>query len=223
MNYIDVFLFVIIAVSIYVGYRKGLVVSLLDVICYVAGIPVSLYVSSKYNTLIYDSYVQQTVIEKLTQKIDSSANFDAFVSSVTDSINALPQFIAGQLDTSALNNLTNEKAVSYIEANVAKPIALIIIEVILFIAVFAVFAIVTSLVKDIFKSLNRKKHIPFSRTNRFLGGVFGAVKAGAVLMIIGAVVNYVTAAMPNENTNKFFSQLNSSAVIEYINEFNPLI
>ena len=53
MNLVDLFLIVLIALTVFVGIKRGLLISLLSALRFIVSIPLSFFVGNNYNEIIY--------------------------------------------------------------------------------------------------------------------------------------------------------------------------
>lgn len=221
MNIVDIVLLVLTALIIFVGFRKGFAASLVSMLSYVIGIPTSLLVSRTYSSVVYDEYVKQLLIDSFTKKLNEQGSVEEMTNNINNIFSSLPDFLTKDVDLSMLNSLSNDSVAAYFEEHVAGPIAHIVIEAVIFLVVFALIGVVCGIINAILKKLNKKKNIPFSRTNRFLGAVFGLIKAAVVVVVLSSI-----ASLAVENTSKpndFISALDSSVIIDFVNNNNPIL
>jgi len=57
MNLVDLFLIVLIALTVFVGIKRGLLISLLSALRFIVSIPLSFFVGNNYNEIIYKNYI----------------------------------------------------------------------------------------------------------------------------------------------------------------------
>lgn len=107
--------------------------------------------------------------------------------------------------------------------DITEILAVRITEIVLFIVVLVLFYIITGAVIKLLKKLQKAEHMPLKYTNSFLGGVFGLVKALMLIIVICTVAGCVDLIPENNDTQELINQINSSVVIEYVNEYNPML
>lgn len=223
MNILDLVLILIIAATIAIGYSRGFIISLLSLVRCAVGLPVAFFTADKYNMLIYNEFVRDAAVRKIEQGLQSSADIDGFVSSVRQAVDELPFGLDGIVDLSFLGNASTENITQSIVNNIVEPVALVIIKIIIFVLTVIVFYAITYIIAKLFKKLDKIKNMPFKKTNKFLGAVFGAVKAVAVTAILCALLVFVKDYVFASSQNEFVSQVNSSAIVEFVNKINPLV
>ncbi|MDE6658744.1 MAG: CvpA family protein [Eubacterium sp.] len=220
MNYVDLFIIVLFLVIVFEGYARGFLVSLLSLIRFAVGIPVSFLVAENYSTVVYTNCFRESINTQVLNGIENSG-LEQFVSSVKDSVNALPSVFKGSADLSFLNNATAASAADGVMKNIVDPVADRITQIVLFVITIVVFYIVTGLILFAAKKLSNSKHAPFRKTNKFLGAAFGFVKALIFVFAISKIGAFFTENL-NSVDNSFLQQVASSGIIEFVNKFNPI-
>lgn len=135
---------------------------------------------------------------------------------------SLPFGLSGAVDLSFLNGLSNESAANAVLQNIVEPVALVIIKIILFVITLVLFFILVRLISKAIQNIMSKKHAPLKRTNKFLGAVFGVLKGVVSLAVLSAVLVFLRDFL-FASSQSFSSQVDSSAVVEFINKINPLL
>lgn len=223
MNYIDIFFVVLIVLTVWAGYARGLFVSLISLLRFAVGVPLAFALSSQYNSYVYNEFVREFASNKITESLNSSADIDAFAASVREAAAELPLGLEHVLDLSFLDNVSNSSAVDLIMQNIVEPAALVMIQILIFILTIAVFYVITGIIISLVKKIERKEHVPLKKTNKFLGAVFGLAKSVIAVMAIAAIFNFVLDLYGNISGNTFIRQLSSSSVLNFINQYNPIL
>lgn len=104
---------------------------------------------------------------------------------------------------------------------VSQPLPDGLLKILSFIICFVVFNILIRIVIHVLKKLQKKEHMPLKHTNALLGALFGLFRALLAVCVISAVLGYVKEYVPQDNN--FYLQLDSSRVVNFLNDFNPLI
>ena len=82
-------------------------------------------------------------------------------------------------------------------------------------------AICRANVMFVIKKLSNSSNAPFRKTNKFLGAVFGMLKALILVFAIAKIGSFFTENLKSVD-NEFLHQLASSGIIEFVNNFNPI-
>ena len=215
MNLVDLTLVVFVALTVFVGIKRGFLISLLSALRFIIAVPLSLFVGNNYNVIIYNKVVRRYILEY------DSGEITKFTENVKSFANTFSFFVKDNSTVKSLSNINSNEAAVYITDNILCPIVQEIIKILLILLTFVLFYVITNIILSFAKKIRKEKELPFHKTNSFFGGVFGLVKSGAYLIVISAVCEFVIDIMTTQN--QFVTQLRSSVIIEYINKFNPLI
>lgn len=206
---------------VYLGARRGILISLFGMLRFAVGVPLSLYVGETYNKPIYDNYIRQYALDQVGKKLTNSQEITNFTNQLKDSINTFSFLLEDKADLDMLNNLTSDKAAVYITDNIIEPVAVEIVKLVLILLTFLLFYVITGIIVSTAKKIREKKDLPLHHTNSILGGVFGLVKAFIIVIVIGAVADLIVTLDGGEN--EFLRQLESSTILKYVNEYNPIL
>lgn len=229
VNYIDIALIAVSALIIFVSSRRGILIALVSMTRVFVGVPLSFYISSNYCEPLYYNYLQKLILEKTQQKIARQGTVTAFIESVKDTVNSLPSFLTKEFDFTVLEKLNAKSASEYLELNIIRPAAITAVEILLFLAVFVAFIVVTGLIISVIKHRNRrqdkKEKAPLRKTDKLLGGLFGLVKAAMLVFALCTIAAMAADILPqnNETVSQLMGQINESKIIIAVNEFNPLL
>ncbi len=221
MNYIDLFLVILIVIYTYVGVRRGFLISLLGMLRFVAAIPLSAYVGNTYAVPIYQNYVRSLMLKYVSDKLSSSAQITDFTDGLKSLSNAFSFVFKDKSVLTSINAITPDTASAYITDNILCPIVQEIIKILLIVLTFLLFYVITGIIMSLAKKIRQKKDFPLHKTNSFFGGVFGLVKSGALVLVLASIYDFVMSLVTADNS--FVTQLKSSVIINYINQINPLI
>ncbi len=221
MNYVDLFLVILVVIYAYVGVRRGFLISLFGMLRFVIAIPLSLFVGNTYYKIIYDNYVHSLVLKYVNDKLSNSNSVNDFINSIKSFSNTFSFVFGDKSKLDAINLISPTTASTYITDNILCPIVQEIIKILLIVLTFLLFYAITCIIMSVAKKIRKKKDLPLHKTNSFFGGVFGLVKACALLLVISSLANFVLPMINADNS--FVTQLKSSVIINYINQINPLI
>ena len=213
MNLVDLFLIVLIALTVFVGIKRGLLISLLSALRFIVSIPLSFFVGNNYNEIIYKNYIRQYVLKYVDDKLSQSNEINDFVQNLK-SITSTFSFLFKDKSLIKSINLVNTNTASvYITDNILCPIVQEIIKILLI--------LLTCIILSLAKKIREKKKLPLHKTNSFFGGVFGLVKSGAYVLVLSSISKFILDIITVQNN--FVTQLKGSVIIDFINKFNPLI
>lgn len=220
LNIVDIVLVVVALLIILHGYFKGFLVSVLSLARYALGIPFCYFVAKNCCEPLYNALLRESISTQVAQTVENTG-LDSAVAGIRESVGAFPDALRNAVDLSFLNNVSAANAAEGIMQNVIDPVAILIGKIVLFIVVAIVFFIVTGILLSLIDKASKKDDAPFKDTNKFLGAVLGALKALIILIAVAAIGNFLVANFAG--TGGFIDQLESSAVIGFVNKFNPLL
>lgn len=221
MNLVDLTLIIFVAIAVFVGIKRGFLISFLSALRFVVAVPLSLFVGNNYNVIIYNSVVRKYLLEYVSKKLNDSEGITKFSESVNEFANTFSFLTKDNLAIKSISNIDSSSAAAYITDNILCPIVQEIIKILLILLTFILFYVITGIILSLAKKIREKKELPLHKTNSFFGGVFALVKSGAYLIVISAISKFVLDIVTTQN--QFITQLKCSVIIEYINKFNPLI
>lgn len=221
MNFIDIFILILFVVIVFEGYARGFLVSLLSLVRIAVGIPVSFLIADRFSNTVYTNYFRETISANVLKGIESS-EADTYLQSFRDTVNNMPDILKGSVDLSFLDNAGASSAANGIMTNIVDPIAEIITKATLFVVTLVLFFVITAIILYIVKKLSNSSRAPFRKTNKFLGAVFGMIKALILVFAVARIGAFLTENI-SAGDNAFLHQVASSAIIEFVNKFNPIM
>ena len=123
MNLVDLSLIVLIALTVFVGIKRGLLISLLSALRFIVSIPLSFFVGNNYNEIIYKNYIRQYVLKYVDDKLSQSNEINDFVQNLKSITNTFSFLFK---DKSLI------KSINLVNTNTASVYILIIFFVLLF-------------------------------------------------------------------------------------------
>ncbi|MDE6154999.1 MAG: CvpA family protein [Eubacterium sp.] len=219
MNYIDLIFIIITAVMIIAGACRGLVVSLLSMLRFIAGIPLAYFVSDTYYSQIYNNLVKDIAYNNVLEELSQAQSIETIISNVKDFTESLPSVFSGNIDFAGA--LSIEEISRVITDSIIEPIALVAIRIIIFAAVFVAFYVITGIIILVVKRFRKKEHAPLKKTDFILGGAFGLVKAAVFIFTAATIIGYISAIVPADNS--FIEIADNSYALEFINIHNPFL
>lgn len=226
LNYVDVIIVGILLLTFFVGYAKGILITLVNLIRYSVGLFLCMFVANGYYEMFYNSFVKERIVNKLSTQVVTSANIDEILANLNTTVNSLPSFVKKGIDISSLSFSSGDDIASIIAENVFQPIALIIVKVLLFVLTFVVFFGLTGLIIHVIRKHNNKKrnesrHKSNLKTiDRIFGGLFGFVKGALIVFIFVSAVGAISQ-IDSFRDNAFVSTALNSSLYNYLLDVNP--
>jgi len=227
LNYVDVaFVFIVVFAAI-IGYVRGIFSTIIRLIRAAVGLFLCFYSSSYYTQPVYEKLVKPRLLAMINEKIVVSGNIDEVIKNLNNYIDSLPRFIGDNLSIKSLNISSDDIAQSIL-TNVFEPAALTATKIAIFIAVFVVFFLVTGIIIAVVKLRNKKaeerrgEESKLKKTDRVFGVLFGLIKAVLILLAITSILLYFLGTDDTlVKTSAFWREVESSTLINFINEINP--
>lgn len=223
LNYIDLICIALIVLITLEGYKRGFLNSLISFARFLIGAPLAIFISEKYCFPIYDRLVKNVALEKITEKIQSSADTEAIISGAKQSVSELPFNLGQIVDLSFLDKASPDSLANEILQNIVQPIAVLIIKFALFLLTLVVFYVITLIIINLIKGFLSAIKLPYKKADKFLGAVLGLAKAAMVVAVFAAVLAFIAEIGLGEAGSEFIKQINSSSVLEFVNKYNPIL
>lgn len=226
LNYVDVIIVGILLLTFFVGYAKGILITLVNLIRYSVGLFLCMFVANGYYEMFYNSFVKERIVNKLSTQVVTSANIDEILANLNTTVNSLPSFVKKGIDISSLSFSSGDDIASIIAENVFQPIALIIVKVLLFVLTFVVFFGLTGFIIHVIRKHNSKnrsesRHKSKLKTiDRIFGGLFGFVKGALIVFIFVSAVGAISQ-IDSFRDNAFVSTALNSSLYNYLLDVNP--
>lgn len=227
---LDIILVAIAAVIIFLGWRRGLVKSVIGLVCSV----VSVIVAYALTPTVSGWLANSVFIEKISSGIESTVKSAASTSIGTDVsvfLSKIPETLSGTLDkynvedgalkefVSGLSD-TGESAVSKISEFIAKPTSWKISNAIAFIGLFVVAFILLRLASKLIIVLFKA---PVIRTVDHAAGLaLGIVTALIVLWVLSLVLSAGVSALESVLPENFKNTVNDSVILKFFSNYNPI-
>lgn len=231
---LDVLVVAIIALSVFLAYKKGLIKTLFSlvggIVAVVLAVSLSTPVATWLNSQFIGPAIRNTVLtavngSSLSQSYDEALNSVDVAGKLQEMPENLREFleklnvdidgIVSSAEQSKANSIAAKEALidsiaTPVSEAVSKAAALIGLAVVFFILLF----VVTRLLDTVFRIL------PFGKSLNKAGGMlFGAVRALLIVMLFGAVVY----GLARGNVLLSMEQLENTLILKTINQFNPIL
>lgn len=226
LNYVDVIIVGVLLLAFFVGYAKGILITLVNLIRYSVGLFLCMFVANGYSEMFYNSFVKERIVNKLSTQVVTSANIDEILANLNTTVNSLPSFVKKGIDITSLSFSSGDDIASIIAENVFQPIALIIVKILLFVLTFVVFFGLTGLIIHVIRKHNKKKRSEsrhkskLKTVDRIFGGLFGLVKGALIVFIFVSAVGAISQ-IDSFRDNAFISTALNSSLYNYLLDVNP--
>lgn len=226
LNCVDVIIVGVLLLAFFVGYAKGILITLVNLIRYSVGLFLCMFVANGYSEMFYNSFVKERIVNKLSTQVVTSANIDEILANLNTTVNSLPSFVKKGIDITSLSFSSGDDIASIIAENVFQPIALVIVKILLFVLTFVVFFGLTGLIIHGIRKRNSKKRSEsrhkskLKTVDRIFGGLFGLVKGALIVFIFVSAVGAISQ-IDSFRDNAFVSTALNSSLYNYLLDVNP--
>ena len=196
----DIIIISIIVLCAIIGFNRGIAKTLLNIAGLILSALGAYYLSCFIAQFIYDTFIQQSVIENIEQMIqDNGAQY-----AMANCFDALPQWISGILSFLVglfgitlgdyEQNIDIAQSLSTtIAESIESTLSSVIVTAITVLLVIILFVLIFILAKKLIKHVNRVFRIPvIKQINQLLGFLFGVIEG---LVIVWFFVNLFFAIM----------------------------
>lgn len=227
-NYVDITLIAIFIVSTIIGYKRGLLVTIVNIVRYIFGFSICFYCGNTLAEPFYNKFLEQRAIEYISTRIDANTNVDDLVYAINDFKSAVPSFLNDFISFNSIKIPNNVDISNVILENIAQPLLISLSKGIIFIVVFLLFFVSTGIIIRLIQKSSRKKdkrdkkeHKPKSSAkiiNNILGACFGVIKAVVLVMAVASILLYCQQLF--DSHAEFYNVLTQSRVLSALNNNN---
>lgn len=213
----DILIFLLLALFVLIGWRRGLARTLLNLASVIAAFAVGSFLSENLAQAVYDGFIKQTIITNLQTAITEHG-----VETVTStSMQYAPSWVTGILSSvlkmfgMSMTDLQNSVEISKdtslsLAQQLEKPIGEVTVSVLSLLMMTVLFTVLMILGKLLIRYIVKVFELPVVGTvNHLLGGAFGFVE-GLVLVLVLVNLLYVVLVTVNPslvNSSGYFGSV----------------
>ena len=207
---IDIVIVVIIALCLFLGYRRGLTGSLLKILSFVLAIVIAFILFKPVSNLVinhtnWDDSLKTSIEQFITEK-----------TSTPEEKSSLPQVIVDYIDETMAQSVNEAKEVAI--ENTAQSVTNLIVNAGVWIAVFIIARILLIFIKFITALIAK---LPVIKQFDKLGGIlYGILEAFVILYVLLAIISFIA---PMINNVEFIDALNKSFIGSMLYNNNILL
>lgn len=198
MPYIlDVALLLIVAIAVFLGYRRGFVRSVLQFFGCALACALAIWLSGIASQVVFDHALRDGIHQTVAQAFEQTVA-DGATASLTEQSQrvhaALPSFLQNAVTSERLtegireavgNEQTTAQVADYVTDSLVRPVVIGVLRLLLFLILFIVSLLLIRLLRKWIKPITR---LPFIRqADGWLGAVFGLLQ-GAVFAYVAVIV-----------------------------------
>lgn len=222
MNIIDIVILVILGVSMIYGVYRGFVHTLLSVACCLLSVLIAFAFGPKLSAIVSNSKGVSSTLATYTDAVARVGDYDlaaANVSQLSDSLVnqvlenvSLPQSIQNILRSNLSNQSFAGTGLSTVNDYVSNTVVAVAINILCFLACFALSYVVLSLLLSLIQHVFR---LPLLRQLDWLaGGAFGLMRGALLLYALFLVVPLLSTIIPLDAFNELLSQSALSPIFQ---------
>ena len=222
MNIIDIIILVILGVSMIYGVYRGFVHTLLSVACFLLSVLIAFAFGPRLSAIVSNSKGVSSTLATYTDAVARVGDYDlaaANVSQLSDSlINqvlenvSLPQSIQNIPRSNLSNQSFAGTGLSTVNDYVSNTVVAVAINILCFLACFALSYVVLSLLLSLIQHVFR---LPLLRQLDWLaGGAFGLMRGALLLYALFLVVPLLSTIIPLDAFNELLSQSALSPIFQ---------
>ncbi len=231
MNFVfDIILIAVAAFIIIRAWRRGLVKSVINLVCDV----VAAVVAYALTPPVAEFFCKSVLLGKISDGLDSTVRSAAATpagTDVTQFLSKIPETLAGVLEKYNVGGdsfreyigglkETGDKAVDKVSEFIAKPTAYIISNALAFILLFIVALILLKLASKFILVLFKA---PIIKTvDRTAGLIFGLFNALIVVWILSLAISAGANALGSYIPSWFGESVNNSLILRFFAKYNPI-
>lgn len=207
---IDIVIVAIIALCLFLGYRRGLTGSLLKILSFVLAIVIAFILFKPVSNLVinhtnWDDSLKTSIEQFITEK-----------TSTPEEKPSLPQVIVDYIDETMAQSVNEAKEVAI--ENTAQSVTNLIVNAGVWIAVFIIARILLIFIKFITALIAK---LPVIKQFDKLGGIlYGILEAFVILYVLLAIISFIA---PMINNAEFIDALNKSFIGSMLYNNNILL
>ena len=207
---IDIVIVAIIALCLFLGYRRGLTGSLLKILSFVLAIVIAFILFKPVSNLVinhtkWDDSLKTSIEQFITEK-----------TSTPEERSSLPQVIVESIDETMAQSVNEAKEVAI--ENTAQSVTNLIVNAGVWIAVFIIARILLIFIKFITALIAK---LPVIKQFDKLGGIlYGILEAFVILYVLLAIISFIA---PMINNAEFIDALNKSFIGSMLYNNNILL
>ena len=207
------------------GYKKGLLVSLVNVAGTVIACAVSPIISSAFSSVIYENFIEKEITDAVSKAAEGiPANMDniekagEIISNLPNSINNMLSFLGLHTESLANEMSSTKLEITELIEGLVRPNAIRLIStvltIVLFILISAGLKYVAHLATKVLEA------VKLGTVNKVLGGIFGVAESAFIIMMLTLLVYFVTMFMSPDACQYVNDRINETVIYKVIYQYS---
>ena len=207
------------------GYKKGLLISLVNVAGTIIACALAPLVSSVFSTMIYDSFIKEEITESVNKATEGiPANMGdieratEILSKLPNSINNMLSFVGVQADGLAAEAISTRLDVPELIEGIVRPNAMRLISTVLTVILFIIISVGLKFAAH--AATKALEAVKLGTVNKILGGVFGIAESAFIIMMVTLLVYFVMMFMSPEGCAYVNDRINETVIYKVIYQYS---
>ena len=207
------------------GYKKGLLISLVNVAGTIIACALAPLVSSVFSTMIYDSFIKEEITESVSKATEGiPANMGdieratEILSKLPNSINNMLSFVGVQADGLAAEAISTRLDVPELIEGIVRPNAMRLISTVLTVILFIIISVGLKFAAH--AATKALEAVKLGTVNKILGGVFGIAESAFIIMMVTLLVYFVMMFMSPEGCAYVNDRINETVLYKIIYQYS---
>ena len=207
------------------GYKKGLLISLVNVAGTIIACALAPLVSSVFSTMIYDSFIKNEITESVSKaaegipaNIGDIERLTEIISKLPNSINNMLSFVGVQADGLAADVASTKLEIPEIIEGIVRPNAMRLISTVLTVILFIIISVGLKFAAGL--ATKALEAVKLGTINKMLGGVFGIAESAFIIMMVTLLVYFVMMFMSPEGCAYVNDRINETVLYKIIYQYS---
>ncbi len=207
------------------GYKKGLLISVVNVFGTILACAISPVLGSMFSPLIYDSFIKSTIMNSVNKAME---NLPADISNVEKAaaiIEKLPNSVANMLsipgihtDKLALDMSTTTLSVSELVEGSIRPYAQRLVSTVLTVILFILISMGLKFAAHFATKV--VEAVKLGNVNKTFGGVFGIAESAFIIMMVTLLIYFSSMFLSPESYEYVNQSISETVIYKFIYEYS---
>ena len=210
------------------GYKKGLLVSVVNVVGTVVAAAVAPILGSVFSTIVYTNFIKGAIINSVANATKDIPINATSLQKANELLDSIPNSVFNMLSlgegdrgvremSEAISSASNLDLPNLVEGMVSAK-ALGLISTILTVIFFIIISVALKFAAHILTKT--VEVVKLGGVNKFFGGMFGVAESVLVIMVITCLVYFVTMFMSPESCANVNDRINETLLYKYIYQYS---
>lgn len=221
----DIGIVVLVVLFAIAGYRKGLLISLVNVAGTIIACAVSPLISSVFSTMVYDSFIKNeinesvnTAVEGIPANLGDTERAGEIIEKLPNSINNMLGFLGIHTQGLADEISSAKLEIPQLIEGLVRPNAIRLISTVLTIIFFIIISVGLKYAAHLATKV--LEAVKLGTVNKLLGGAFGIAESAFIIMMVTLIIYFVTVFMSPEACQYINDRINETVIYKLIYQYS---